>query len=68
VEDIKRIADFAAGLGTVERVDVLPFHQMGQYKWKKLGKPYTLEEVAPPDAETIERTCAVFRAAGLNAA
>jgi len=67
VEDIKKIADFAAGLGTVERVDVLPFHQMGQYKWKKLGKPYALVEVAPPDAETIVRSCAVFSAAGLKA-
>jgi pyruvate formate lyase activating enzyme len=29
--------DFAAGLGNVERVDVLPFHQMGRFKWKELG-------------------------------
>ena len=36
-EDIARIAAFAAGLGNVERVDVLPFHQMGRFKWKKLG-------------------------------
>ena len=32
-EDIAQIASFAAGLGNVERVDVLPFHQMGRYKW-----------------------------------
>ena len=36
-EDIAKIASFAAGLGNVERVDVLPFHQMGRYKWKRLG-------------------------------
>ena len=36
-EDIAKIAEFAAGLGNVERVDVLPFHQMGRYKWKNLG-------------------------------
>src|SRR5262245_23435371 len=35
-EDIARIASFASGLGTVERVDVLPFHQLGRFKWKKL--------------------------------
>jgi pyruvate formate lyase activating enzyme len=67
LEDIRRIAEFAAGLGVVARVDVLPFHQMGQYKWKRLDKPYTLEHVVPPDYEAIERACAVFRAAGLTA-
>jgi pyruvate formate lyase activating enzyme len=36
-DDIENIARFCAGLGNVERVDVLPFHQMGRYKWQKLG-------------------------------
>jgi pyruvate-formate lyase-activating enzyme len=34
-DDIREIARFAAGLGNVERVDVLPFHQMGRYKWER---------------------------------
>ena len=42
-DDIARTAQFAAGLGNVERVDVLPFHQMGRFKWQQLGIPYTLE-------------------------
>jgi pyruvate formate lyase activating enzyme len=67
MEDIRDIAEFAAGLGTVERVDVLPFHQMGKYKWKQLDRPYALENVVPPERETVERACAVFRAAGLKA-
>jgi pyruvate formate lyase activating enzyme len=66
-DDIARIAGFAASLGNVQRVDVLPFHQMGRFKWKALGLPYTLDEVAPPPVETIERTVAIFRAAGLTA-
>ena len=32
-----RSPSFAAALGNVERVDVLPFHQMGRFKWKELG-------------------------------
>ena len=67
IEDIRKIAEFAAGLGSVERVDVLPFHQMGKYKWQQLDKPYALEDVLPPDTETVERTVAVFREAGLTA-
>jgi pyruvate formate lyase activating enzyme len=64
--DIAKIAGFAGSLGNVERVDVLPFHQMGQYKWKNLGLDYTLENVEPPNADMVERACAVFRAAGLK--
>jgi pyruvate formate lyase activating enzyme len=66
LEDIAKIAEFAAGLGTVERVDVLPFHQMGKYKWKQLGMNYTLADVDPPEMDEVERVCAVFRAAGLK--
>ena len=58
---------FAAGLGNVERVDVLPFHQMGKFKWKQLGMPYSLETTDPPDQGVVERACGVFRAAGLRA-
>lgn len=66
-EDIEQIAAFAADLGNVERVDVLPFHQMGRYKWKRLGLEYTLDAVAPPANALVEQTCAAFRAAGLKA-
>ena len=67
LDDIASIAEFAAGLGNVERVEVLPFHQMGRFKWEKLGLDYTLEKVEPPTAEAAERACAMFRAAGLTA-
>ena len=65
--DIARTARFAASLGNMERVDVLPFHQMGRYKWKELGMTYTLETVEPPSQEAIERAIAMFRAEGLTA-
>ena len=45
------IAEFASGLGNVERVDVLPFHQMGRFKWEALGLPYSLNDVTPPSQE-----------------
>ena len=67
-QEIAGIAKFAAALGNVERVCVLPFHQLGRFKWKKLGLNYTLHDVEPPSSELIERTCSVFRAEGLDAA
>ena len=65
-DDIARIADFAASLRNVERVDVLPFHQMGRYKWKELGIDYELAEGQPPSPEYTEEVCGRFRAAGLK--
>jgi len=66
-ENVAPIASFAAGLGNVERVDVLPFHQMGRFKWKKLGLNYTLDDVNPASPEMVEKACEVFRAEGLKA-
>lgn len=65
-EEIAQLADFVAGLGNVERVDVLPFHQMGQFKWKELGIPYALGDIEPPSPEELERVCSLFRSAGLT--
>ena len=67
IENIAQIAKFSAGLGNVERVDVLPFHQMGRFKWKELNLNYTLNDAQPPSPEAVERACAVFRAEGLKA-
>jgi pyruvate formate lyase activating enzyme len=66
-EDIAQIARFAAGLGNVERVEVLPFHQLGRFKWKRLALQYSLEAVEPPSQDTCDEVCAIFRAEGLNA-
>lgn len=66
-EDISRNAKFIAGLGNVERVEVLPFHQMGRYKWKGLGIDYKLEDVKPPTSALAEWACGLFRDEGLNA-
>jgi pyruvate formate lyase activating enzyme len=67
LEEVGKIAEFAAGLGNVERVEVLPFHQMGRYKWHELGLRYHLEDTEPPSPDAVERACDVFRAAGLTA-
>jgi pyruvate formate lyase activating enzyme len=65
--DMAEIARFAARLGNVERVEVLPFHQMGRFKWHELGIRYALEDVQPPTPEAHAKACEIFRAAGLKA-
>lgn len=61
------IAEFVAGLGNVQRVDVLPFHQMGHYKWQALGLSYSLDGVEPPSDASLQATVGIFRAHGLTA-
>jgi pyruvate formate lyase activating enzyme len=67
-DEIEQLAAFAKELGNVERVDVLPFHKLGEYKWKECGQPYKLENTEPPSREMTDRARAVFRDAGLNIA
>jgi pyruvate formate lyase activating enzyme len=66
-EDLAKTAEFAADLGVVERVDVLPFHQMGRSKWHRLGIEYTLDNAQSPTVEAVERACDIFRRVGLKA-
>jgi pyruvate formate lyase activating enzyme len=65
--EVERIAAFAAELGNVERVDVLPFHQMGRFKWEKLGMDYQLKDTQPPSRAVTDEAVGRFRAVGLKA-
>jgi len=65
--DLASISRFSASLGNVERVEVLPFHQLGRYKWQQLGIPYKLQDMEPPGAAAVESALATFRAEGLTA-
>ena len=65
-DDISRLAAFVAGLGpVVERVEVLPFHQMGAFKWKELGIAYPLEHTPTPSNEAVAHARSLFADKGL---
>lgn len=53
-DDLSRLGTFIGGLSNVEKVEVLPYHKLGVYKWEALGLEYPLKEVEPPDEERIE--------------
>jgi len=65
--EMEQLAEFAAGLGVVERVEILPFHQLGQYKWEKLGLDYQLSGVETPTREQVDGAIAIFASKGLMA-
>jgi pyruvate formate lyase activating enzyme len=66
-EEMEALASFGASLGVVERVEILPFHQLGKYKWHRLDITYELEATKPPTAEEVASAAGIFRAAGLQA-
>lgn len=63
---IGAVADYAAGLSAVTRVEVLPFHQMGRSKWSDLNLDYALADTQPPTPTQVEHTRRVFRSRGLT--
>lgn len=54
-ENLHGIRAFLDTLSNVKKVEVLPYHTLGIYKWESLGIPYTLKDVDPPTAETVKR-------------
>ncbi|MEM6363329.1 MAG: hypothetical protein AAF745_02810 [Planctomycetota bacterium] len=62
------LAGFVATLGNVERVEVLPFHQMGEMKYQQAGIEYRLAGVPTPTADQVQHARDVFRSYGTDVA
>ena len=53
-EYLKELYEFIKTLNNVEKVEVLPYHTFGEYKWKELGYNYPLAGIEPPTKERIK--------------
>ena len=65
--NVEGVAKFVAPMKNVEWVEVLPFHQLGAFKWKELGLKYELEHTPACPPELLARVLGQFRDAGCNA-
>jgi pyruvate formate lyase activating enzyme len=65
-DNVERVADFCADLKSLERVEILRFHQLGRSKWQKLGIDYPLNDTQPPSPELTERVRNQFRSRGIT--
>jgi pyruvate formate lyase activating enzyme len=65
-DNVEKVADICASLRSLQRVEVLRFHQMGLEKYRKLKVPYPLEHAQPPTPELAERVRGQFRHRGLT--
>jgi pyruvate formate lyase activating enzyme len=66
IDNVEAVAAFTATLTSVERVEILPFHQLGAAKWAELGLDYQLTGVSAPSAELVKRVEEQFRSHGLT--
>jgi pyruvate formate lyase activating enzyme len=64
-DNVDAVAEIAAAVPTVERVEVLPFHRLGAPKYAALGLPFPLAGTPAPDAELVDRVRRQFRDHGL---
>ena len=53
--DLLKLKDFISSLDTVDRVELLPYHNLGEYKWKELGFKYPLEGIREANDDDINR-------------
>ena len=60
-EDLRRLSEFIAGLKTVDRVEVLPYHAMARHKYEELHLPYRLGDTPAPTAEEIASAEKILR-------
>ena len=61
-QDLRDMAAFIQSLQNVKRVEVLPYHTLGIYKWKELGLSYSLENVDPPSLEEVKKAKEILHA------
>lgn len=54
-EDLIRLGEYISTLGQIEKVEVLPYHKMGEYKWEVLGLSNKLTDIQPPSEEMVNR-------------
>ncbi len=65
-ESLTKLACFIRTLRNVERVEVLPYHTLGEFKWETLGMPYPLKGIPPPDDEQIALANRIINNRGLQ--
>ncbi|MDJ0742139.1 MAG: pyruvate formate-lyase-activating protein [Xenococcaceae cyanobacterium MO_167.B27] len=64
--NIRGLAEFVSDLKNVERVEILPFHKMGEYKWEQLGYEYQLKDTPSASPELVATAKKIFAEYGIE--
>ena len=64
-DKLERLAEFLSGYNCVEKVELLPFHKRGEYKWEVLGEDYKLFDTEEPTQKEMAKVKGIFRSKGI---
>lgn len=53
-DSVEKLGQFIQPMTNIEKVELLPYHRLGQHKWEAMGETYQLEHVSPPSKETMD--------------
>lgn len=59
-EDLYKLKEYIKTLNSVEKIEILPYHNLGEFKWKELGEKYELEDIAVPTNKEVEVAQKIF--------
>ena len=62
---LENLADFLMLYPNIQKIELLPFHKMGEFKWEELGKEYKLYDTREPTFEEIQKAEEIFKVRGL---
>lgn len=65
-ENLEKLADYVSKLKNVEKIELLPFHQLGTHKWEEMNLEYPLKDVKEPTVEGMKNARQIFKDKGLN--
>lgn len=65
-ELLEKLADYLVQFDNLQKVEVLPYHSLGEYKWQKMGLDYPLKGVEQLSAERLENARNIFKSRGLE--
>jgi pyruvate formate lyase activating enzyme len=63
---LEALADYLAHFSCIQQIELLPFHKMGEYKWKELRYPYVLSDTPEPTREELKMAREVFESRNLK--
>ncbi|MCT4508947.1 MAG: pyruvate formate-lyase-activating protein [Tepidibacter sp.] len=66
--DIRELCKFINTLDNIEKVEILPYHSMGRFKWEELGYEYPLEDIPDANDEDVLRASKIFEEYGIDIA
>jgi pyruvate formate lyase activating enzyme len=65
-QNLQETADFVHQLNTLQTFDILPYHRLGEMKWRQLEMEYEVSDLTPHTELEIEEIAKFFRLRGIT--